>query len=171
MEAQGWCDDVATPATEICADALSASLAAALTAIMERHGNDMSGWSWGLEHKAALNHRLLGKIPVLGSLFDLSIATDGDVHTVNRGTTKVAANDAPFSHVHGPGFRAVYDLADLGNSRFVIATGQSGNPLSPHWGDFTGLWADGGTVTLSGTPEQLRAGGAERLLLTPGPRP
>lgn len=166
-EAQGWCDDVSTPTPESCADALSASLATALAAITKRHGNDMSGWSWGLEHKAVLNHRLLGKIPVLGSLFDLSVATDGDVHTVNRGTTRVASNEAPFSHVHGPGFRAVYDLADLANSRFVIATGQSGNPLSPHWGDFTTLWADGGAVTLAGTSDQLRAGGAERLLLTP----
>ncbi|WP_246337743.1 penicillin acylase family protein [Azospirillum oleiclasticum] len=169
-EAQGWCDDVSTSASETCADALSASLATALAAITKRHGNDMSGWSWGLEHKAALNHRLLGRVPVLGSLFDLSVATDGDAHTVNRGTTKVASSDAPFSHVHGPGFRAVYDLADLDNSRFVIATGQSGNPLSPHWGDFVTLWANGGAVTLAGDANQLRASGATRLLLTPEPQ-
>lgn len=170
-DAPGWCDDVSTPDAERCADALSASLAAALAAITERHGSDMSGWSWGLEHKAALNHRLLGRVPVVGTLFDLSVATDGDAHTVNRGTTRVGSHDAPFSHVHGAGFRGVYDLADLDRSRFVIATGQSGNPLSPHWGDFVGLWSSGGTVTLAGDADRLRAQGAARLLLTPEPRP
>ena len=55
---------------------------------------------------------------------------------------------AAFRQVHGAGLRAVYDLADLDASRFVIATGQSGNPLSSHWGDFLELWQQGRMVGL-----------------------
>jgi len=61
----------------------------------------------------------------------------------------------------------VYDLADLGNSRYVIATGQSGNPLSAHWGDFVQRWRDGGSVRLAGDREALRKAGARVLSLTP----
>jgi penicillin amidase len=52
--------------------------------------------------------------------------------------------------VHGPGYRAVYDLADLDNSRFMIATGQSGNLLSPLYGNLTQRWRDGKYLKLVG---------------------
>ena len=68
-----------------------------------------------------------------------------------QGGTAVADDDAPFADIHGPGLRAVYDLADLDQSLFVIATGQSGNPLSPYYRDFVRLWRDGSMVALGST--------------------
>ena len=56
--------------------------------------------------------------------------------------------------VHGAGFRAVYDLADLDRSRFIQAVGQSGNIFSPHYGDLAPLWAKGGTFTLGPLQDQ-----------------
>ncbi|WP_245986023.1 penicillin acylase family protein [Azospirillum thermophilum] len=131
---RGWCDDVTTPTRESCKDMVDGALAVALSRIQARQGPDMRSWRWGTEHRAALNHRLLGAIPLVKDLLDLSIETDGGFFTVNRGTTRIRDSAAPFAHVHGAGYRAVYDLADLDNSRFVIATGQSGNPFSRHWG-------------------------------------
>lgn len=166
-DAPGWCDDVATPAKETCADALSSSLDAALSSVEQRHGGTLADWRWGEEHRAALNHRLFDRIPVLKNLFDLSIPADGGAFTVNRGDTRVRDPDQPFADVHGAGYRAVYDLADLGNSRFIIATGESGNPLSPHWGDLVRGWRDGGTLRLAGDRGTLAANGADLLTLTP----
>ena len=60
----------------------------------------------------------------------------------------MADRDEPFASVHGPGLRAVYDLDDLDRSLFVVATGQSGNPLSAHYRDLTPLWAAGRYVTM-----------------------
>jgi penicillin amidase len=40
-------------------------------------------------------------------------------------------------------------LADLSRSRFIVATGQSGNPLSPHYGDMLTRWRDGGHVEIA----------------------
>ena len=76
---------------------------------------------------------------------------------------------APFSHVHGASYRAVYDFADLANSRYIIATGQSGNPLSRHYGDFARPWRDGETITLAGTAAQIDRRGIGVLTLNPSP--
>src|SRR3546814_17931480 len=57
--------------------------------------------------------------------------------------------DTLFEDVHGAGFRAVYDLENLDRSRFMIATGQSGNPLSHLYGNLTLRWRDGQTVSLA----------------------
>ncbi len=65
----------------------------------------------------------------------MRIESDGGDHTVNRGKTQGGKSEQPFAHTDGGAFRAVYDLADLGNSRFMIATGQSGNFLSRHYSD------------------------------------
>ncbi|WP_448205545.1 penicillin acylase family protein [Azospirillum sp. sgz302134] len=166
-EAPQWCDDVTTPVKETCDAVVTGALKSALAQIEQRHGPDMAKWRWGDEHKADLTHRLLGRIPLLDRLFDLTIETDGGAFTVNRGTTRPRDPQQPFAHVHGAGLRAVYDLADLGNSRFMIATGQSGNPLSPYWGDLVRSWRDGGTLRLTGDPGALAAEGAKRLTLTP----
>ena len=80
---------------------------------------------------------------MLGRFADLEIATDGGGYTVNRGASRVADPENPFADIHGPGYRAIYDLSDLAQSRFMIATGQSGNPLSPHYGDLLRDWRDG----------------------------
>ncbi|HYD31548.1 MAG TPA: penicillin acylase family protein, partial [Azospirillaceae bacterium] len=75
----------------------------------------------------------------------------------------------PFAHSHGAGFRGVYDLDNLTNSRFIIATGQSGNPLSAHWGNLVQRWRDGGHVLLAGSAEDVAANGLGTLTLTPVP--
>jgi penicillin amidase len=73
----------------------------------------------------------------------------------------------PFAHRHGAGYRAVYDLADLDNSRFMIATGQSGNPLSPHYGDLVRPWRDGAHFRISRGKDDLARPALGRLALEP----
>ncbi|MBK1841675.1 penicillin acylase family protein [Azospirillum sp. YIM B02556] len=162
-----WCDDITTPQKESCADMVGRSLEAAVAMLAERHGSSPKGWRWGDDHRVALTHRMLSRLPLIGGKADLSVETDGDFFTVNRGSTATRDPANPFSHVHGAGFRAVYDLADLDNSRFVIATGQSGNIWSRHWGDLVELWRDGGSLRLAGDRGTLVSAGAEVLTLTP----
>ena len=61
----------------------------------------------------------------------------------------------------------MYDLADLDASRFVIASGQSGNPLSPHYDDFAERWRDVRYVRIAGSREALAADGVGVLKLVP----
>ncbi|KAA0593537.1 penicillin amidase [Azospirillum lipoferum] len=162
-----WCDDVTTPQKESCADMIGRSLETAVKQLAERHGSSPKSWRWGDDHTVALVHRMLSRVPLIGGKADLSVETDGDFFTVNRGSTTIRDPGNPFRHVQGAGFRAVYDLADLDNSRFVIATGQSGNIWSRHWGDLVELWRDGGSLRLAGDRGTLVSAGAEVLTLTP----
>ncbi len=157
-----WCDDVTTAPMETCVDALRTSLARALVWLGERYGEDRAAWRWGAAHRARFAHPLFMHVPVLGELTTLEVTVGGGNATLARATSRIADDAAPFVAVHGAGYRAVYDLADLARSRFVIATGQSGNPLSAHYRDFVGLWRDGHTVTIDAADT-----GTPRLLLSP----
>ncbi len=167
-EAQDWCDDVTTwEVTETCDEILRLSLQRSLDLLSAAHGGDISAWRWGDVHTAALSHRIFGRVPVLRGLVDLSVPTDGGNYTVNRGGIRAGAARQPFLHVFGAGFRGVYDLADLDRSRFIIATGQAGNPLSPHFSDLVEAWRTGGAITLSGSADELAASGSGTLMLQP----
>ena len=63
----------------------------------------------------------------------------------------------PWLNVSGAAYRGVYDLADPDSSVFVIATGQSGHPLSRHYDDMAELWRRGEYVGMSLDPELARA--------------
>lgn len=139
-----WCDDTATPEAESCEQISSRALERAVRTLAERHGNVIANWKWGDDHRAVFAHPVLSHIPLLGWLTEVSIATGGDDFTVNRGTYLPGS----FQHVHGAGLRVVYDLDNLANSRFVIATGESGNPLSRHYDDQLEAWRDNRGVTL-----------------------
>jgi penicillin amidase len=137
-----------------------------LLALSKAYGSSMQGWRWGDAHKAALTSQLFGGIPLLGSLFDAGLPDPGGAETVNRAAF-VHGDGVNFPAVHGPGYRGVFDLSNLDSSRFVIATGESGNPLSPHFSDLTERWRDGQAITLSGTIDQVTATGLGRQRFSP----
>lgn len=147
-EAPTWCDRPGHPHLRSCSELLRTSLETTVSELAARHGDDPAGWRWGDEHRAALAHPLFARIPGLRSLFAIGAPADGDAFTLNRGATPVGDDAAPFADVHGPGLRAVYDLADLDQSLFMIATGQSGNPLSPHYRDLVKPWREGSMIAL-----------------------
>jgi penicillin amidase len=163
-----WCDDVTTPATEDCAGRIEAALDAALADLGRRLGGRPGDWRWGTLHRAALTHPLWDRIPLIGRLANLHPAVGGGNDTVDRAAFRSSDEAQPFAAVHGAGFRGVYDLADLARSRFVLAAGQSGHPLSPHYRDFTDLWRSGGGIALTGSADDLQRAGASPLNLIPG---
>ncbi|MBM3601041.1 MAG: penicillin acylase family protein [Alphaproteobacteria bacterium] len=146
-----WCDDIATKQIESCDDVVAAALSRALAELTSSHGKTMTDWRWGDAHRAIFRHEFFGHIPILGSLTDIEIATDGGAETVNRGDMPGGTVD-PYRHVHGAGFRAVYDLSDLDRSLFIQATGQSGHLLSPHYRDLVERWRDGHYVQIPAEP-------------------
>lgn len=142
-----WCDNTATKETETCKDVLTRALNAAVTSLAGQYGDDPAAWRWGDAHQARLDHPVLGRVPVVGTLFNVRLPSDGGSYTVNRAHMRPDSSRAPFAAVHGAGLRAVYDLSDLTGSRFMVAPGQSGNRLSPHYRDMAKRWRDGGFVT------------------------
>tara|TARA_R110000787_G_scaffold119616_11_gene230544 strand:- start:591 stop:2921 length:2331 start_codon:yes stop_codon:yes gene_type:complete len=141
-----WCDNTATKEAESCKDILARALNDAMTSLARQYGDDPAAWRWGDAHQARLDHPVLGRVPVLGTLFNVRLPVDGGSYTVNRAHMRPDSSRAPFAAVHGAGLRAAYDLSELAGSRFMVAPGQSGNLLSPHYGDMAVRWRDGGFV-------------------------
>ena len=161
-----WCDDVGTPARETCAQTVTASFRRAVSALRERYGDDHMDWQWGKAHRATFAHPLFGRIPVLRELADIRVESDGGAFTVNRAQPRLSGPE-PFASVHGPGYRAIYDLSNLSESLYATATGQSGNFLSPYYADNTEAWRDGKYIKIPQSRTEALKGSLGILKLLP----
>jgi penicillin amidase len=159
-----WCDDVRTPAKETCAMRAATAFDLAAADLTKRYGAP-SKWRWGRAHRAAGDHRPLGSVPVVGSLFNIDPETPGDAYTVDVGNFFLRDEERPFANRHAPGLRAIYDLADLDRSRFMQSTGQSGNILSPWYSSFAERWAHVEYVTIPARRDAIAV--EHRLVINP----
>jgi penicillin amidase len=66
-----------------------------------------------------------------------------------------------------PNLRTAIDVGNWEASRWILAGGQSGNPLSPHYDDQLPLWQRGEAITLAWSPEAVRAAAVSTLTLEP----
>jgi penicillin amidase len=130
-----------------CRAELGSALARTMDSLGAEFGPDPATWRWGDAHRAQLTHPLFRHLPVLGPLTSLAVPASGGPQTVNRADVPGGSPDMPWrqrlADVHGPGLRFVVDMAAPGAARAVIATGQSGHPLSPHYGDQVEAWRTG----------------------------
>jgi penicillin G amidase len=124
-----------------CAVATGQALDRALARIASEQGGDVAQWQWGKAHPAISSHRPFGNVPALASYFDVRVPTGGDRFTVNMGHFHANEAKEPFANRHGPSMRALYDLSDLENSRFIYQTGQSGLVFSRRYRDMSEEWA------------------------------
>jgi penicillin amidase len=162
-----WCDDVATAATESCGARIAQALERAVTELGQSYGQDMARWRWGEPHYAHSDHRPFSAVPVLSRLFDIKLPADGGGFTVNVGRYRMADERTPFAHVHGPGLRAIFDLADPERSLFMLSTGQSGNVFSPRYRDFAEPWRDVEYIPMITNRERVMDRALGALWLTP----
>ena len=140
----------------------------ALQWLEDRYGADLESWRWGAAHEARHDHPVLGQTRLFSWLTNIRQPTSGGDFTLNRGATPGTLPD-PFINTHSAGYRGVYDFADPDSSVFVIATGQSGNPLSRHYDDLGDLWRRGEYIPMTLDPELARAGNIGITVLTPQP--
>jgi penicillin amidase len=157
---RAWCGPAG------CTPLLAPALDAAVAELAEAQGSNPAAWRWGSVHVAAFEHPLLRFVPLLRDLTRLEAATGGDGETLARGGMR---GDGPrsFAHLHGAGFRGVFDLADPDGVLVMIATGQSGNLISDRWGDLLPRWQAGEMLRLTREPERETG----RIALVPQARP
>ena len=141
-----WCQ----PST--CAEQSAAALGRALDRLQAAYGPDPAQWRWGAAHPALSTHRPFGNVAALARYFDVSVPSHGDSYTVNVGQYNAGEASGPFVNRHAASLRAVYDLADLEQSRFIYQTGQSGLVFSPRYRDMSSAWAQTGYRALQRTP-------------------
>lgn len=158
---KGWCDKPG------CDDMIRQSLDDALAMLAQRDGVDRNAWRWGREHITLLPNKVFSHVPYFKDRTDLSVSSSGDFYTLDRGGSFKDDPDHPFARTHGGGYRAIYDLADPAQSRFMITTGESGHILSPHYGDLVQMWNKVEYITLNGSEAELNAAHADKLSLVP----
>lgn len=133
-----WCDNIQTAVKERCGDILAKALDQAIEELTAKSGADWRRWRWGDLHQARARGGL-----VLGDneATDIVIPAPGGEGTVNVGSYNINGL-RPYEMKSGAALRALFDLADLGRSEFILQTGNSGDPRSPHYGDMNVSWRD-----------------------------
>jgi penicillin amidase len=126
-------------------------VASALGAVVERlereQGPGSGGWGWGRLRPLVLRHPFGGRRP-FDRAFNLGrLACGGDTNTVAQ------ASSPPLDPLCDPLYvgtlRFAVDVGEWDRSRFVLAGGQSGNPLSPHYADQFEHWRRGEAIPLA----------------------
>ena len=161
-----WCDDKRTPAIETCAQINDRALARALDELQAVLGSDVASWRWDRMHQARSEHRPFSRVPALARWFELRSPVGGDTYTVNVSRVNLKPDTKTgeiYLDEHGPSLRAIYDLGDPTQSRFMHSSGQSGIALSPHYRSFVERWTKVEYVPVWSAPAQhtlvLRPGG------------
>jgi penicillin amidase len=146
----------------------ASALGAAIDILKTRTGSeDSSKWAWGAVRPLVLHHPLshrgaMGR--ALGKVFNLGpVPCGGDADVINQGAVLPLLPLAPTDNI--PSLRAIFDVGAWHNSRFVLPGGQSGNPMSPHYGDLFELWQRGEGVPIAFTAEEMKAAAVQTLEL------
>jgi len=134
--------------------------------LRERYGRDPKRWAWGRVRPLVLRHAA-GKRAPLDRVFNLGpFPWGGDACTVGQAAVDLAC---PTTSSFGVAtLRMVIDVGKWEKSRFVLPSGQSGNPLSPHYADQHVLWRCGEGIPIAWAPETVDKAVRATLRLVPG---
>jgi penicillin amidase len=140
-----WVDDVRTDHVEALEELETAAMRVAL---------QWQGLAWGAIHRETSVHPM-GRVGWLERLFGFNVGPypgPGGPGTVRPGSGSWAALDStawlpPIVGAYGPSERFVAEMAPGASlGRFLLPTGQSGNPLSSHYRDMLTRWAAGDLI-------------------------
>jgi len=119
---------------------------------------ELSRWNWGDYNAVAIQHPILGEIPLLRRWTGPGVQPQsGSGYTVKA-----------VSRSHGPSERMTVDLADLDQCTFNLVTGEAGNFLSPYYMDQWKAWYEGSTFNLAFSREAIERSRAHELRMLPG---
>jgi len=167
-DANPWVDDVRTPARETLDDLAARAMNDALAAVGEE--------AWGELHSERHTHPL-GRNRWLQRLFGFSIGpypSPGGPNTVRPDDyRKWESLDSrswapPWLSEYGPSERFIAELSPEGPvGRFLIPTGQSGNPFSSNYRDLNDRWRDGELVQVPLARERFIRRSVRQIRIVP----
>jgi penicillin amidase len=146
-------------------DEMLDALASVAKDLRTRFGSEPQKWHWGQIRPLTLEHPM-GRVKALAPLFNRGpFAWGGDANTISQtgGAPGRASGDPPVI----ASLRAVIEVGDWENVRFVLPGGQSGDPFSPHYDDLVSLWKRGDGVTIAWSEESVRRAAVATLKLLP----
>ncbi len=139
---RGWPEEVAD------------ALATVIRNLRSAYGEPSERWAWGKVRPLTLKHPV-GEQKPLDRIFNRGpFAVGGDSESVSHIARDLG--DPTINPLFIANLRMVVDVGDWDNNHFVLAGGQSGNPLSPHYDDLLSLWRKGGSVSIAWTPTAIQ---------------
>ncbi len=142
-------DDISTESIETRDHMVLKSMQDAILFLSDSLGAEPFEWRWEQLHTITFKPPLFSlaaedpNSPAALSMIVDNIlskgpySVEGHGMSVNNGQYKW---DNPFEMTLGASVRRIIDFSDLSSSRSVLPTGQSGNPISEHYGDQSMMW-------------------------------
>lgn len=138
-----WWDNVTTTdhvegRSEIFAEAFKKSIAE----LQGELGDDINEWRWEKVHSTTHEHPM-GQVDLLKPLLNVGpFPSPGGVETINNSGFTLNGKSENRTNF-GPAMRIIIDFADIENAVSILPTGNSGNPLSPHYSDQAEMYIEG----------------------------
>jgi len=137
-----WDNRMTKTKKETQAAILTLSFREAIASLEKQWGHDLTAWKWKSVHKVTFEHPI-GKVKLFSSFFNVGpFAIDGSNEVINN-QLFFYSEEAEIEVKGGPSTRRIIDFSDIENSWSVLPTGQSGNPMSPHFNDQAALFVKG----------------------------
>jgi len=143
----GW-DDRGTPEVETRADVVREAFRTVIAELRLAQGESPHEWAWGQLHTFYVRHPF-GKKKALKRLNLPRYPAGGGWDSIWKAHFALTDSDDPFRTEAGPVYRHVIDLADIHHSHWILDTGASGWPDSPHYRDQYELWRKGEYVPMT----------------------
>lgn len=138
-QSNAWCSHASGKQPRSCDRLLSVSLQQAVQALHKRYGGMPSSWRWGEAHQAYF-WSMSDRFPVIGGWTKIKLPVGGSQYTIDAGYMHFSSKQHPYQTDVGPGYREILNFADLAQSKFLFAPGESGNFFSSHRTDLLKRW-------------------------------
>ena len=149
--------------------AVEDALAAAVTSLRDRYGDDQRKWAWGRIRTLTLRHPV-GRKRVLSRVFNRGpFPWGGDENTLSQAAPDPA--DPTSNPLATASLRMAVDVGNWEENRFCLPGGQSGNPLSPHYDDMLDLWKLGDGVPIAWSQSAVKKVSVASVRLLPDTHP
>ncbi len=177
QDSSSFYDDIRTEEIEKREDIILKSMQDAIFFLSDSLGSEPFEWRWEQLHTVSFKPPLFSQAaedpsaPGALKLIVNNVLSKGPYPVVGHGMSVNNGQyswDKPFEMVLGPSVRRIVDFSDLSKTRSVIPTGQSGNPLSSHFGDQTELWLNGQYRTFYQDSTFFNQADFETMRLVPG---
>ena len=141
-------DTAIITSAETRTDVLRDSFRTVVGELQVAQGDDPRAWTWGALHTFYVRHPF-GRKKALRRLNLPRYPAGGGWDSIWKAHFALSDHEDPFRTESGPVYRQVIDLSDIHHAHWILDTGASGWPDSPHYRDQYELWRKGEYVPMT----------------------
>lgn len=137
-----WWDNIGSEAAETRQEIFREAFTQTVQELETQLGSDITEWKWGKVNMIEHPHPL-SQVEALRGTFNVGpIPIKGATEVINN-QMSIPDGSGEYKVKAGPALRRIIDFADMDHSVSILPSGQSGNFMSPHYGDQAEMFAKG----------------------------